>query len=46
MTYALPPDTVQFYNDGPDFPKMPLQMEAERACRAGFLAAACATARW
>lgn len=46
MTYALPPDTVQFYNDSLDFPKTPLQMEAERAYRAGFCVAACATARW
>ncbi|RLS52883.1 MAG: hypothetical protein DWH91_15565 [Planctomycetota bacterium] len=46
MTYALPPNTVQFYNDSLDFPKTPLQMEAERAYRAGFCAAACATARW
>lgn len=46
MTLALPPDTVQFYNDGPDFPKTPLQMEAERAYRAGFLCSASTTARW
>lgn len=35
-TLALPVDTVQFYNDGPDFPTMPLLMEAERAYRDGF----------
>ncbi len=46
MTYALPPDTVQFYNDSLDFPKTPLLMEAERAYRFGFMAAAAATSRW
>lgn len=45
-TLALPVDTVQFYNDGPDFPSTPLLMEAERAYRDGFRCIANAAARW
>lgn len=45
-TLALPADTVQFYNDGPDFPNTPLLQEAERAYRDGFNVAANAAGSW
>jgi len=45
-TMALPPDTVRFYNDGPDWPTSPLLMDAERAYRSAFVAGAREVADW
>lgn len=45
-TLALPADTVQFYNDGPDFPTTPLLQDAERAYRDGFCGVANVAAVW
>ena len=42
----LPPNTVGFYNDGPDWPTTPVLMEAERAYRDAFLVAAREVAGW
>lgn len=46
VALALPADTVQFFNDGPDFPTTPLLQEAERAYREAFAIGASATASW
>ncbi len=46
MTLALPPDTVQFYNDGGGPPKTPLLQEAERAYRESYLAGAREVLTW
>ncbi|TWU14745.1 hypothetical protein CA54_36140 [Symmachiella macrocystis] len=43
---ALPADTVQFYNDGPEFPTTPLLLKAEQAYREGFATTASAAASW
>lgn len=43
---ALPPDFVQFYNDGPEFPTTDLLKTAERGYRAAFLSGAQAAAKW
>ena len=45
-TIALPPDTVRFYNDGPDWPTTPLLLDAERAYRSAFVAGAREVANW
>ena len=44
--YRLPAHTVQFYNDGPDFPRTPLLAEAERAYRHAYSIGAWQTLRW
>ena len=38
VTLTLPPDTVRFYDDGPDWPRTPDQQQAEFAYREAFLA--------
>ncbi|MCA9208139.1 MAG: AAA family ATPase, partial [Planctomycetales bacterium] len=43
---ALPPDTVRFYNDGPDWPTTPGLQAAERAYRHTFVAGARDVAQW
>ncbi len=44
--YALPPNTVRFYEDGPDWPTTPERTEAELAYRESFVAAASEVAEW
>ncbi len=46
MTYAFPPDTVQFYNDGGGPPKTLLLQEAERTYRESYLAGAREVVTW
>lgn len=42
----LPPNTVRFNNDGPECPKTPFRMEAERAYRDGFRSIAMSVPNW
>jgi AAA domain len=42
----VPDGHVRFYEDGPDWPRTPVQQAAERAYREAFLAAAREAARW
>lgn len=44
--HALPADTVQFYNDGPDWPTTALLQEAERAYREAYAEGARDVAEW
>ena len=45
-TITLPPDTVQFYDDGPGVPDTPLLREAEKAYRSAFAEAAEEVVHW
>jgi hypothetical protein len=45
-TLTLPGETVQFYNDGPDWPTTPLLQEAERAYREAYAEGARDVAEW